>query len=187
MSLGETVVPALDGAKYLADLWALDQGNSPPAAVVTKSAQLEQWACDLDWKQPDPNGDGAEATIFTAEDGWCSIESQVVLFKARTMDEGKQAIAGWGVDVSQNRFANIMVGCRSKRTAGVRHYYCAAIFADLQQARSTPLVNSPLAMSSSYPMHHGVLSGARPGRSRCSTPAAAPRAARPLPVPACEW
>jgi hypothetical protein len=127
------VIPAVAGVKYVSQVFA-DSGDQS-TVEEEDGEELKTWACDLDWEQPDPFAGDSRASVFGSDDGYCSTQCEVVLFKAKTPSQGRRAIQQFaGDDLHENRFSNIMMACTFAST-----YYCAALFADVRQARATPL------------------------------------------------
>jgi hypothetical protein len=115
--------------KYVSEVFA--ELDDLADAEDQEADELKEWACDLDWEQPDPFSSGT--SVFASDDGYCSTQCEVVLFKVRSPSQGRKAIQQFvGDDLHENRFSNIMVAC----TYASSRFYCAAIFADVRQARA---------------------------------------------------
>jgi hypothetical protein len=120
------VVPALDGAKFVSEAYA--SSGSVDAAVTTERTTLGSFLCDLDWTQPDPFADNANARIFGGDDGYCATQAEVVLVKAASVSAAATTIKANSVNVLENRFSNIAVAC----TFESNYFYCAVLVADLE-------------------------------------------------------
>ncbi|ELR24745.1 uncharacterized protein ACA1_174030 [Acanthamoeba castellanii str. Neff] len=124
-----TVIPAVAGVKYVSQVFA-DSGDQS-TVEEEDGEELKTWACDLDWEQPDPFTGDSGASVFGSDDGYCSTQCEVVLFKAKTPSQGRRAIQQFaGDDLHENRFSNIMMACTFAST-----YYCAALFADVKASK----------------------------------------------------